>query len=114
MRRTGIIGALAGMLGRVPAQIRENFQLAKLGAVKVLSDAEAKGTAPDPHAAKRAAKAVRRLNRATRRRVVSQAARDNRKQQPKESRVSFYRRRDRWHVSKALKAASHNTRVRGH
>jgi hypothetical protein len=114
MRKLGIIGALAGMLGRVPAQIRENFQLAKLGAVKVLSHAEALGTAADPHAAKRAAKAARRLNRATRRRIISQGVRDDRKRQPKESITAFYRRRDRWSIPKALKACGHNTRVRGH
>lgn len=114
MRKKGLIGALAGMLGRIPAQVRENLQLLQGTAVKVLSVAEAKGTAPDPHAAKRAAKKASRLNRAMRRRIISQGVRDNRKQQPKESRVAFYRRRDRWYIPKALKAAGHNTRVRGH
>lgn len=111
MRRIGIIGALAGMLGRLPAQVRENFQLAKLGAVKVLSEAEAKGTKPDPHAAKRAAK---RINRAMRRRIIAQGVRENRKRQPEETARAFHKRRWGFHIPKALKAAGHNTRVRGH
>lgn len=107
MRRIGIIGALAGMLGRLPAQIRENLQLARMGAVKLVS--EAKGTASDPHAAKRAAK---KLNRAQRRRAVSQAA-HRRNLTPIAHRAAspggFWRR-----PCKALRACGHNTHVRGH
>ncbi len=114
MRKFGIIGALAGMLGRLPAQVRENMQLIKMGAVKVLSEAEAKGTAPDPHAEARAMKKARRLNRATRRRITSESVRASRTQQPKETRTAFRRRRWAEYIPKALKAAGHNTRVRGH
>lgn len=111
MRRTGIIGALAGMLGRVPAQIRENFQLAKMGAVKVLSPSEAKGEAPDPHALKRAFK---KLNRAARRRVLAGMVRSHKSQQKGETRVQFRKRRWLERAPKALRAAGHNVRVRGH
>lgn len=114
MRKLGIIGALAGMLGRIPAQLRENMQLMKLGAVKVLSEAEAKGAAADPHAEARALKKARKLNRATRRRLVSTASREGRKKQKDETVVSFRRRRYGWHIPKALKACGHNVRVRGH
>lgn len=108
MKLMKLAGALAGMLGRIPAQVRENPQLMRLTEVAVTPVAEAMGQVADKFAAKRAQKMA---NRKMRRRGLSIAKRSL-NAIPLTARRKMHGYFDR--PSKLARACGHNTHVRGH
>lgn len=108
MKMMKLAGALAGMLGRIPAQVRENLQLIKLTEIAVTPVKEALGQVADKFAEKRAQK---RANRAMRRRGLSIAKRSL-NAIPLVARRKMNGYFDR--PSKLARACGHNTHVRGH